>query len=205
MWGKGESNQFVNEICHEETKSKNMTRLFFAIKSIAWLMLGFVISVGGMMLFFYSIGFSPPPPIIPQNSPDEEYRIHASGFSKQGNGFSMVVPKTWHSSAGEMIWSQSAKPSSSSYPLGMILVWETSLDEFSEEIKTAEKITFQGSAANLMTNKNPRDTGAGFQIVFQRSNKWYTAVYSTNRGVDKLPPVVMEYFETFRIDEKIEE
>jgi len=122
-----------------------------ALKLLLGAAAGLGIGVGVAGLFMLFLGISPPPPVVPTAEPSEEYRLSA------GAAFSIVGPRSWHSSAtSSMIECASALPSSTSYPLGRIIAHESFPgDNVPEPGESEEEIVFRGRPASLITRQDP--------------------------------------------------
>ena len=135
---------------------------------------------------------------IPEDPPDEKDRVH------NGAGYSIVIPKNWFARLGEPdTYGILASPLPKH---GGRLKAGIHVQRFDVE-QTVYGFTpfrFQGSPAHLRsfhresTFDDPDYTS--FEIVFERDGRWYVIVYGVQDALDTLPPPVLRYLETFRVD-----
>lgn len=122
-----------------------------------------------------------------------------------------MVPEAWCSTATDtLIKASSTEPSSSQFPCGRLLAYESLPEELDPRLLEASKqVMFQGNPARLHYEETMPDSERVFasphftyRLIFERSRTWYTLAYCGNRDMDEVPPIVMQYFATFRIEPK---
>ena len=150
-----------------------------------------------------------PPPVVPSEPPNERNR----NFCHTDNShFSIICPERWSTSNELEIWSRSATDvASSSYPLGRIYARGTPFVPKEEsEIKRLPTMDFQGSIAHYETEIIPSrkmlgPSGYFFALYFERDGKFYQLSYVVNQKMKEFPPpIILEYFNTFRVENEDE-
>ncbi|MGL4941578.1 MAG: pilus assembly FimT family protein [Thermoguttaceae bacterium] len=152
-----------------------------------------------------------PRPVVPRNTPDESDRV----FYREGNiAYSIVCPKDWYTSSEAHVRSYSdTNVYSSSHPLGRIYVQGIVVEpeEYRKATQLLEKTTFQDKEAFKETVVSPPrkmfgPSGYSFQIHFSQDGVWYQLTYFVNKKLKEFPPpIILDYFNTFRIEEQQQE
>jgi hypothetical protein len=165
----------------------------------------------GIVLIGYTNYISESISVIPSCLPDESNRIF---FTVDGyNRFSIISPSDWFTTMGFYITLSSHRNiSNSSQALGrMFIKGDISLEqEDIEKIQTLPTITFQNTIAYvknevIVPRKMFGSSGYYYEISFERNKKWYFLSYLTNRKQKQFPPpIILEYFNTFRLEDDTE-
>lgn len=139
---------------------------------------------------------------VPERPPVESNRVYCD------RGYSLVVPEDWSGKdAASRISSFSTAARSSDEPFGHIHTMDFSLEEGKVMSIGRAQTVFQNSTAYERLEERPSRKPFGhtyytYSLLFRRNNRWFQLSYSTNRRQKEMPPrVILDYFDTFRIEE----
>ncbi|MCA9111490.1 MAG: hypothetical protein KDA52_16170 [Planctomycetaceae bacterium] len=148
---------------------------------------------------------NPDPKKIPEDSPDEFRRVYSPA------GFSIIQPPNWDFRHGYgvtegqpeirlMMRSNSLVRLKTS-----ISVWP--IDDFDPSRSQLNRGTFQGEPAYVQPMGIYREDSfddpawSVYEATFERNGRWYQVSYGINEERTEVPPVVMKYLESFRIED----
>ncbi len=142
---------------------------------------------------------------IPDQLPDEANRVVNS------QGFSLVIPPNWESWIGD---SESFAMIGAS-PRELIprrwsprFAVERQPKDRATDLADFKPTVFQGKAAHERISTypgngdvvDPRPPLFTYVLIFQRDGAWYKMIYFVPDDRDSLPPIMLRYFNTFRVD-----
>ncbi len=146
---------------------------------------------------------------VPETPPAEDRRVHAP------HHFSIVAPLNWdwHVTSAEpdtvLEYPRMTLGPKQSFPRRCASIYITGPFDVSSDLSDCRETTFQGLPAFFQVETRPGtfDDPPQFwySLFFQRSGDWYNLNYVGLLHQEELPPVVQQYFDTFRVETPADE
>jgi hypothetical protein len=175
----------------------------FRIMNAKWrartVALSIVVIVGSILLYpiWTSPNFGKPQgKWIPRSLPDEANRAH------DASGFSLIFPENWEvrqSSKSIVGWPRSVIPGRTGAGLGVEEV------ESFHAMEPIQEVVFQGAKAMLSVEKREgvfldRPPLLTYRLQFERNGRKFSLWYFIAQDRDEIPPEIVPYLDSFRID-----
>ena len=167
----------------------------------------------GLLVTRYALKIPASRSVVPQELPYDKFREFAENDSCV---FSLICPDGWKSHGSKYVITSSSQPEEmpvSGLPEGVLYVRGGAIKDVQEaedEKKRRLPITFQGNPAYYDSSIKPsgkmfRGATYDYNLFFERHGEWYCIGYTTNRRLKEFPPpIIIEYFNTFRIEDENE-